>query len=74
MKEEISEYQKSAALMSMDIDTLSLAAESDPDLALDFMRRLKEMKENVIHDKATRDTRFRAASNLMNYARNSVEK
>jgi len=61
---EVTEYQKSAALMAADIELLFTCAENNPDKALDFFRRLKEMRDTIISDKEARDSRYDAMASI----------
>jgi len=62
---EVSEYQKSAALMALDITTLYSAAKRKPEMALEFFEMLHDRKEKITNDKEYRDSRFSAACVLI---------
>ena len=57
---DISEYQKVAALVCMDIDIMAKAAERKPETAIEYLRKLKEMKDSVVSDGGCRDSRYAA--------------
>ena len=61
---EITEYQKVAALVCLDIDTIVKAAESKPELAMDFLLKLRGMKDKVVDDEKNRDTRYAACQSV----------
>lgn len=61
MSNEISEYQKVAALVCMDIETAAIAAANKPESAPALLRLLKEQKDKAINDKSSRDERYKAA-------------
>ena len=61
---EITEYQKSAALMAHDIEVLYSCAENNPDKALEFFKKLKEMRDDVISNTESRDRRYSAMANV----------
>ncbi len=60
------EYKKAAALLSMDIDTIVSAAESNPNHALELLRLLKAKKDVIVSDEAARNTRYVASCNVFN--------
>ena len=57
---EITEYQKSAALMAGDIESMFELAEARPEQALEIFKRLKEMRDIIISDDKIRDSRYSA--------------
>jgi len=57
---EITEYQKSAALLAGDIETLFTCAEQNPDKAFEFFKKLKSMRDDVISDEKIRNSRYEA--------------
>jgi len=63
---ETTEYQKVAALLAMDIDTMLLTAEANPQIALGLFKKLKERKDLIINDKQVRDTRYYATARVFN--------
>jgi hypothetical protein len=58
---KVTEYQKSAALMAGDIEMMFSLAEKNPDKALEFFRRLKKMRDDVISNEQVRDSRYSAS-------------
>ena len=63
---EITEYQKVAALLAMDIDTMLLTAEANPQIALGLLKKLKERKDTLINDRQIRDVRYSATVSVFN--------
>ena len=61
---EVTEYQKSAALMAADIELLFTCAENNPDMAFEFFKKLKGMRDNVVNDKKIRDRRYNAMASV----------
>ena len=60
----LSEYQMSAALMSMDIDVAIKAVTRKPELAIDILHDLKKRKDKIINDKGYRETRYGATCGI----------
>lgn len=60
MSDEISEYQKSAAIMALDIKIFYEAAKRKPEMALELFEELNRRKERITTDKEYRDSRFSA--------------
>jgi len=65
------EYQKVAALVCMDIDTIFSAAERNPERAMDFLELLKAKKDDIVNNQNIRDTRYKATCNVFAVAVNS---
>ena len=63
---EITEYQKVAALLAMDIDTMLVTAEANPQIALGLLKKLKERKDIIINDRQVRDVRYSATASIFN--------
>lgn len=60
------DYQKVAALLSMDIQTHAMAAASHPKLAEGLMAKLEERRLLIINDDEYRDRRYAAATTVFN--------
>ncbi len=60
------EYKKAAALLSMDIDTIVSAAESNPNHAMELLRLLKAKKDVIVSDDDVRNTRYVATCSVFN--------
>ena len=58
------DYQKVAALLSMDIQTHAMAAASHPKLAEGLMAKLEERRLLIINDDEYRDRRYDAATTV----------
>ena len=71
---EVTDYQKSAALMAQDIEILFECAERDPDKAFEFFKKLKSMRDDVISDKEIRDSRYFAMASLFAAGRSGAIK
>lgn len=54
------EDKKIATILCLDIDTLNSAVENNPDMALGFLKMLKERKDDILNDKKKRDSRYNA--------------
>lgn len=67
--EEITEYQKSAALMAHDIDVLYECAKNNPENALVFFERLREARDKTISDENYRNSRYSSMCNVFSVAR-----
>lgn len=61
---EVTEYQKSAALLAHDIELLYECAVNNPELAMDFFKKLKEMRDDVIGNEESRNSRYSAMSSI----------
>jgi len=61
---DISDYQKVAALVCLDIDTVVKAAKAKPELAIDLLVMLKERKDDLVNIKKVRDGRYSATVNI----------
>jgi hypothetical protein len=61
---EITEYQKSAALLAGDIGTLFNCAQQNPDKAFEFFKKLKSMRDDIISDEKIRNSRYSAMVNV----------
>jgi hypothetical protein len=62
---DITEHQKIAALVCMDIDTIHAAAKKHPDKAMDFLDLLKAKKDDVVDTPSIRDTRYAATCDIL---------
>jgi hypothetical protein len=62
----VDEYQKVAALLCLDIDTVMVTAERHPDMALGLLKMLKERKDNMVNDPVIRDVRYSACCTVFN--------
>jgi hypothetical protein len=67
----ISDYQKVAALLSLDIQVTALAVANNPDMAAGLMEKLEERRLRVINDAEHRDMRYGAASMVFTVAAHS---
>ena len=67
MSDEISEYQKVAAIVCWDIDIALEAAKLDPEQALSILSLIKEKKDKVIADADVRDMRYSAIGSLAHF-------
>ena len=65
---EITEYQKVAALVCSDIDLMVSAAERNPAFALGLLKKLQAMKNDLIFNSETRDSRYSATCSVMSLA------
>jgi len=65
------DYQKVAALLSMDIQTHAMAAASNPKLAAGLMAELEKKRLRVINDAEHRDMRYGAAQTVFTVAAHS---
>jgi len=63
---EISEFQKVAALLSMDIQTMSMAVANNPKFAVDMFAKLEENRLRVINDVDYRNMRYGASMVVLN--------
>ena len=68
--DEISEYQKSAALMALDIKIFYESAKRKPEMALELFEELNCRKEKITTDKEYRDSRFSACIYLFSMKNN----
>ena len=66
-----SDYQKVAALLSMDIQTPAMAAASNPKLAGGLMEKLEERRLRIINDAEYRDMRYGASQTVLAVAAHS---
>lgn len=57
----VTDYQKVAALLSLDIQVTALAIANNPDMAQGLMEKLEERRLRVINDPEHRDMRYGAA-------------
>lgn len=64
----VSDYQKVAALLSMDIQTHAMAAASNPKMASELMAALEERRLRLIADADWRDMRYGAAQTVFEVA------
>jgi len=71
MSEEISEYQKVAAIVCWDIDIVLKAAEIHPEKAIDLIKALKKNKDKAITDDDFRDMRYSATGAVINFMNRS---
>lgn len=65
----VTEHQQVAALVCMDIDTWLETAERNPEMALDCLRGLKKMKDEVISDEKIRTMRYEATCAIFSLTR-----
>jgi hypothetical protein len=63
---EITEYQKVAALLSMDIQTMSMAVARHPDMAAAMFAKLEENRLRIINDVDYRELRYGASMVVFN--------
>lgn len=66
----VDEYQKVAALLSMDIQSHALAAANNPHMAQGLMEKLEEKRLLVTNDAEYRDRRYSAACSMFSVAVN----
>lgn len=66
--DEVSDYQKVAALLSLDIEITARAVRSNPHLAEGLVAKLEENRARLIDDPAWRDMRYGAANFVFNVA------
>ncbi len=62
------EYQKVAALLSLDIQTMSMAVTNNPHLAVGMFEKLEANRQRLIRDVDWRDMRYAAAVNVFTVA------
>ncbi len=67
---QIPEYQKAAALMAMDIDTLFNCAENEPEKAMEFFRLLRDMALDVQTNAEGRNIRYAAVASILQAVKN----
>lgn len=67
----VDDYQKVAALLSMDIQTHAMAAANNPKLAAGLMAELEKKRLRVINDAEHRDMRYGAAQLVFTVAAHS---
>jgi hypothetical protein len=65
------DYQKVAALLSLDIQTTAMAVANNPDMAGGLMKLLEERRLRVINDAEHRDMRYGAACTVFTVAAHS---
>jgi len=70
---QVTEHQKVAALVCMDIDTIYAAAKNHPDKAMDFLELLKAKKDDVVDTPSIRDSRYAATCNIFSIAVHNSE-
>lgn len=66
----VDEYQKIAALLCLDIDTITTTAERNPDMALGLLQMLKERKDDMVNDPKIRDIRYSACCTIFTLSAN----
>ena len=67
----ITDYQKVAALLSLDIQVTAIAVANNPDMAAGLMEKLEERRLRVINDAEHRDMRYGAANTVFTVAAHS---
>ena len=67
----VDDYQKVAALLSLDIQITATAVANNPDLAQGLMEKLEERRLRVINDPEHRDMRYGAACTVFTVAAHS---
>lgn len=69
---EITEFQKVAALVCMDIDLFSDMAKDTPESAPELMAKLRQMKDDLMADKELINKRYSAASNVFSASQSGL--
>lgn len=65
----VDEYQKVAALLSMDVQLCAMVVENDPEMAVEAMAELEKRRLRLINDVDWRDMRYAAAGKVFTIAR-----
>jgi len=63
---EVSDYQKVAALLSMDVQIYAKVVANDPSMAVEAMADLEKRRLRLIEDADWRDMRYAAAGTIFN--------
>jgi hypothetical protein len=63
---EVSDYQKVAALLSMDVQIYAKVVANDPSMAVEVMADLEKRRLRLIEDADWRDMRYAAAGTIFN--------
>jgi len=70
---DVTDYQKVAALLSMDVEVYAKVVAHDPSMAVDAMAELEKRRLRLINDADWRDMRYAAAGAVFSVVANGPD-